>query len=478
MTAARSIGPYDIVRLLDAGGMGKVYLAREREGVAKGRLVVVKTIRAEYERTPEHVESFHREARVLAHMRHPNIVQLHDAGRVGHRLYMAMEYLEGLDVAKVLKLMSARGERIPPEVAVHIGREIALALEAAHGYEIEPGKPGGLVHRDLSPHNVFLLYGGGVKLLDFGLARAYGEDGTTRTGMVKGKFRYLAPEQARGEALDRRVDIFALGLVLHEMLAGTRAYEQHGDIDVLRAAMEGDFPRLSKLGLGLPEPLVTVVEKALAADREERYATALELAEDLRLAAAESHLLGDPLELRRFMGHVRELTAETPPPLHADVEDDDEFDEPRPSVSYLRPSDVVSIEQAALPRTIPPMPPPRSRREPARTWLAGALAAVGVAALVGAIVIVKGAQRPAASEPPQPSAPPSLVATEAPAPASASAAPADSVAPASSPAAGPAAPAPTNANLAPTGPAGKRPSDRKLVKPKRGVGTGVVADYP
>ena len=459
MGAPRTIGPYEIVRLLDAGGMGRVYLAREREGVAAGRLVVVKTIRSELERSPEHVASFQREARVLAHIRHPNVVQLFDAGTSGHRLYMAMEYLEGLDASKVLKLLSNEGRKLPVEVALHIGREVALALDAAHAWR-GPDGPSGLVHRDLSPHNVLLLYGGGVKLLDFGLARTYGETSTTRTGMVKGKFRYLAPEQARGETLDARVDLFTLGLVMFEMITGKRGYDQVGDMDVLRAAMAGDVPLLSTIAPEVPEAVAKVIERAMSPDLAVRHPSAIALAEDLAHVAVETGLTADALTLRRFMEEVRVLAENAPPPAVPKGEE---------SVSgeYLGASQIASVADVSG------RPPPTPRRKAQRrTWAAAALAAIGVASLAGAIAV---SRRPApAGAAPSPSAPAAMVSAPATPASSASEAlppPSASVSPSASP-------APPSRPAAATTPAPAGAKDRRVVKPKRGVGTGVVADYP
>ena len=464
MGAQRTIGPYEIVRLLDAGGMGKVYLAREREGVAAGRLVVVKTIRAELERSPEHVASFEREARVLAHLRHPNVVQLFDAGTAGQRLYMAMEYLEGLDLAKVLRLLATEGKKVPLAVALHVGREIALALDAAHAWR-GPDGPAGLVHRDLSPHNVFLLFGGGVKLLDFGLARTYGEISTTRTGMVKGKFRYLAPEQARGETLDARVDLFTLGLVLHEMISARRAYEQHGDVDILRAAMAGDFPRLTEIAPNVPEAVRLVIERAVARDRDERHPSALALAEDLRNAADEAGIGGDSLALRRFMEEVRVLAERA----NEDPAPESEAELSPSGGEYLGASQIASVADVVPSRRPPPPPTRRAQR---RTWAAALLAAIGIASLAAALAVSRRAPEPTApAAVPPTSASGTIPEASAPSATASAAVIPDPTASTTS------AAAPTRANSPAVTPSPKS-KERHLVKPKRGIGTGIVADYP
>jgi eukaryotic-like serine/threonine-protein kinase len=486
MAGMRRIGPYEIIRVLDAGGMGKVYLARETEGVAKGRLVVVKTIRSELEKAPEHVESFQREARLLAHIRHSNIVQLYDAGRVGERLYMAMEYLEGLDVAKTLKLLTRRQvSGIPLEVVMYVGIQVALALDGAHHLETEPGKSAGLVHRDLSPHNIFLLYSGGVKILDFGLARAYGEVGTTRTGTVKGKFRYLAPEQARGEELDCRVDIFSLGLVMHEMLSGQRAYDVHGDVDVLRAAMEGKVKRLRDMDVPVPEPLLVVIERMLAADRDQRFPNAIAVAEALQSVALELSMSGDLLSLRRFMEQMREWVGKEGVPTHTPLDEEDEEDwgqeERRPSASYLPASAIASVADVQPP---PAVPTPKELPGRWLRWGMIGLAALGAGILVS-FVAMRGVGTSPASSTAQLKGKAVMVAPAVPmASASAMALPSANhvgtgkVVP-EQPSAAVSASAPPNIPQShPTWTTRGGTKHHRIVKPKQGVGTGVIADYP
>ncbi|MCU0680906.1 MAG: protein kinase [Polyangiaceae bacterium] len=371
MRLRRSIGPYELLRVLDTGGMGKVYLAKETRRGQPGRHVVVKTIRSELEQAPEHVAAFQRETRILARLQHPNIVRLYDAGRAGTRLFMVMEYLEGLDVAKMLRLLASSGRRLPLALVVRVGIEAARALHAAHAYTSDSGKLAGLVHRDLSPHNVFVLYDGRVKLLDFGLARAYGETATTSDGMVKGKFRYLAPEQARSEELDGRVDIFTLGLVMHEMITGRRAYDQTGDVEVLRAAMQGHFQRLGALAPDTPGPLLRVIERAVRSARDERYPSAAAMADDLSQAAAELRLPVGAVEQQEFLAQMRALADASP--LATPVE-------PSGRLSSNVRSSLASVadidaEDAALVR-----PPPR---RPRLGLLAGGLgAAVGAVAAI------------------------------------------------------------------------------------------------
>jgi serine/threonine protein kinase len=368
----RSIGPYELVRVLDTGGMGKVYLAKDRQRGRKAKYVVVKTIRSELEQAPEHVSAFQRETRILARLQHPNIVQLYDAGRAGERLYMVMEYLEGLDVAKMLRLLVPSRGKVPLGLVVRVGIEAARALHAAHAYTNDSGKLAGLVHRDLSPHNVFVLYDGRVKLLDFGLARAYSESAATTDGMVKGKFRYLAPEQARGEELDGRVDIFTLGLVLHEMITGCRAYDQTGDVEVLRAAMQGQFVRLSAIAPDTPAPLLRVVDRAVRGPRGERYPSAAAMADDLVLAAKELGLPTGPSDHLEFLREMRALADASP--LAAPIEPS-----ARLSTTNVRSSltSVADIESG-----------PGANAPPKQTSRRLALWAGGLGAVVGALAAI------------------------------------------------------------------------------------------
>ena len=191
------------------------------------------------------------------------MVQVFDFGRDERGYYIAMEYVAGPELNRVLKVFSRRGERPPVESVLAIMIQVMRGLDYAHRLKGDDGKPIGLVHRDVSPSNVLISAEGIAKVSDFGIAKAHGRLSQTQVGMVKGKIPYMSPEQARGKPLDARSDIFAAGLVLWECLAGRRPYQGEGDLAVMKAAARGDVPTLESLGLGIDPGLEAIVQRAL-----------------------------------------------------------------------------------------------------------------------------------------------------------------------------------------------------------------------
>ena len=241
--AGRTLGRYEIINLLGSGGMGEVYRARD---TSLGRLVAIKVMGERVTSSKRSIERFKREAKTVAHLSHPNILEIHDFGQEGDTLFAVTELLEGGDLRARM-----RGSRLPVSKAVEIGTAVAHGLAAAHDR--------GIVHRDIKPENVFVTATGQAKILDFGLAglkeATAGESAEmapaattqTLTGQVLGTAGYMSPEQVRGETLDGRSDIFSLGCVLYEMLAGRRAFRADNARDVMLAVMNAD-----------PEPIAGV----------------------------------------------------------------------------------------------------------------------------------------------------------------------------------------------------------------------------
>jgi len=217
--AGEAFGRYQLLERLGEGGMGVVYRAVVEDANGIVRRCVIKRIRPELAHDQDFINALVREARLCAHLHHPGIVQLLEMGAVGAEHYLAMQWLDGVDLRRMLKRCYARGLQIPPGLACFIASEVAGALAYAHALRDEQGRPMDVVHRDVNPSNIFVTTPGRPILLDFGIARAasyLGETARTSTGVVKGTFGYLSPEQASAEPLDGRSDLFSLGVVLHE----------------------------------------------------------------------------------------------------------------------------------------------------------------------------------------------------------------------------------------------------------------------
>jgi serine/threonine-protein kinase len=274
-------GQYVLVRKLAEGGMAEIFLAKRLGADGFERNVVIKRMLAHLSGMPEFVEMFRDEARLAAKLSHPNVVQIQDLGFADGCYYICMEYLAGEDFSTTVRTASFRGEYVPVPLVMRVLADAARGLHYAHDFADETGRRLNIVHRDISPSNLYVTYEGQVKVLDFGISKYESRQAQTRTGVVKGKYIYMAPEQARGAQVDRRADIFALGVSLYEALTHVRPFARDNDLAVLNALMEGDFQPPRELRPDLAPELELVVLRAMAYDPDERYATAAEFADDL-----------------------------------------------------------------------------------------------------------------------------------------------------------------------------------------------------
>lgn len=281
--------------------MAEIHLARQ-VGAAFQRLVIVKLLHPHLARDPEIVQLFLREARLAARIGHANVVQIFDAGDAGDGFYIAMEHVVGVSVSALLRRAGELGEPVPPEVVGELCAQVAAGLHAAHELCDERGRPLRIVHRDVSPQNLMISVDGVVKLLDFGVATAVEGDEITRSGQLRGKIAYLSPEQCRGEELDRRSDLFALGVVLHELATGIRLFRRATDHLTFQAILEDPIPDARSARPALSEPIARLISLALRRPREERIATAAELEQAARIALSELGVATSPATLARFLG--------------------------------------------------------------------------------------------------------------------------------------------------------------------------------
>ncbi len=293
-------GKYEILRRIAVGGMAEIYLARAVGIEGFEKLVVLKRILPQYADNEEFVHMFLDEARVAATLHHSNVVQVYDIGAVDNQYFLSMEFLHGQDGRQLMKACATRHTPLPRQNALAITIGVCAGLHYAHERVVD-GRPLDLVHRDVSPQNVFITYDGGVKLLDFGIARASSRLTETRGGTLKGKIAYMSPEQCGGYPLDRRSDIFAAAIILWEMTTGRRLFTGSSDFEILRKVKEDDAPSPSSVVPDYPPELERIVMKGLARDRDRRYATAEEMQIDLEEFAREQRLAVSSVSVGRFM---------------------------------------------------------------------------------------------------------------------------------------------------------------------------------
>ncbi len=304
MVPAR-IGRYELERPLAHGGMAELFVARLVDDAGFARRVALKRALPELHRDRAFAEMFRTEARLAASLAHHNIVAVHDLGEDVAGFYLVMELLHGADVGSLLR---AAPEPLPLAIVLAIASDACAGLHHAHERRTEDGAPLGIVHRDVSPQNLFVTFDGCTKLLDFGIAKAIDRigDQATRTGTLRGKVPYMSPEQCRGEALDRRTDVFSLGIVLWELVTGERLYGARGesDFEVFKQIAEHDAPDPTTRRAATPPALARAIGHALARDRGARYPTIAALHDDLEALArgpAPASAIATPREVGAYL---------------------------------------------------------------------------------------------------------------------------------------------------------------------------------
>lgn len=276
------LGRYRVVDEIGIGGMASVHLARMDGPGGFQKWVAIKKIHPHLVEDESFVQMFLDEARIAARISHPNVATVFDLGKHEDTFWIAMEYLHGEPLREVMRRTEELGTAMPPEIACRVIADAAEGLHAAHELLGKNGEQLGLVHRDVTPHNLFVSYDGVTKVVDFGIAKFASREAQTRAGTLKGKLAYMSPEQVHGEGIDRRTDIFALGVVLWELTTGQRLFRMESDLDTLAKVQECNVPRPSTLIRGYPVDLEKIVMKALAKNRGERFRTARELSRALQ----------------------------------------------------------------------------------------------------------------------------------------------------------------------------------------------------
>ncbi len=358
---SRKLGKYTLVAKLAQGGMAEIFLARLGGVAGFEKLVCIKRILPSYVQDAEFVSMFLGEARIAARISHPNVCQVFELGQLDGQYYIAMEYLEGVPVSAF-----RRRDRYPappdPRLVVGIAVQACEGLHHAHQLKGPDGQPLGVVHRDISPQNLFITADGIVKVLDFGIAKIQSASQKTTTGTVKGTYAYMPPEQLRAEGVDRRSDVFAMGAVVWELLARRHLFQRETDFLTFQAICTDPIPDVCTYRPDLPPEMGAVITRALARDREERWPTARAFGEALQKAC---HSIGGPMtsaalgeEVTRAFGGVIEEQHTMVEIARAGGEFD--LEEPSFSVDLAAglPVTPVSGIQRASQRLRVPTPPP------------------------------------------------------------------------------------------------------------------------
>src|SRR5262245_45555032 len=277
----RQFGKYFLVRKLAEGGMAEIFLAKLVGAEGFERDVVIKRMLKHLSAVNDFVNMFLDEAKLAARLVHPNVIQINELGVADGCYFICMEYLPGEDFSTVIRTAGRKREYVPLAVVARVMADAAHGLAYAHDFTDATGKAMGIVHRDISPSNIYVTYQGQVKVLDFGIAKAESRLTTTTAGVVKGKYMYMAPEQAKGVKVDRRADVFSLGVSLYEALTHYRPFSRENDLAILNAVLKCDFKPPRELRKDLPQELEAIILKAMAAKPEDRYQTAAAMAADL-----------------------------------------------------------------------------------------------------------------------------------------------------------------------------------------------------
>lgn len=296
-------GPYILMERIATGGMAELFKAKKKGVEGFEKVVAIKRILPHLSGNEEFITMFIDEAKVVAGLTHPNIVQIFDLGRIGHDYYIAMEYVEGKDLRTVMKKAREREQTLPIPVACLIASRLLAALDYAHRAKDSAGRFLNIVHRDVSPQNVLISYDGDIKLTDFGVAKAAIKAHQTVSGALKGKLLYMSPEQAWGKPVDHRSDIFSVAVILYELLAGVTLFYQKGDneVAVLEKVRQAKIPDIKQYVTNIPDRLVKILQKAFEKDPNERYQHAGDMQRDIDKFMSQSGYLNNTLLVAKFV---------------------------------------------------------------------------------------------------------------------------------------------------------------------------------
>jgi uncharacterized membrane protein affecting hemolysin expression/tRNA A-37 threonylcarbamoyl transferase component Bud32 len=308
MAGMTRIGPYLLTRKIAQGGMAELYLADYLREDGFRKTVAVKKVLPHLADNRDFIDMFIREARLAALLQHPNVVQIADFGKIQNAYFIAMEYVDGKNLAEIMGFLK---KGLPVDMAVFLILKISNGLQYSHSRKDDKtGNPLNIIHRDISPQNILVSLNGEVKLSDFGISKATSEPSLTQAGVIKGKLSYLSPEQAMGQEVNHQIDIYALGLVFYEILSGSRLYRFANDIEAIRTIPQMTIPPIITRRPDIPQGLNDIVMKCLEKSTVKRYQSALELHDDLMKLKNHLGITYDASDLALFM----RANFETPEP--------------------------------------------------------------------------------------------------------------------------------------------------------------------
>jgi serine/threonine-protein kinase len=297
----KQIGSYRILLELARGGMGTVYLARATGVGGFERLVAIKRAHENLLTAPQAAQRFLDEARIVAHVHHANVVGIHQVGHDAAGYYLVLDYVEGESLGGLITRAARDHEAVPPRIAVRVALDALAGLHAAHETTDGAGTPLGILHRDVSIQNLLVGRDGVTRLTDFGVAKSTLSSVVTDAGYVQGKLVYMPPEYLRRQPVDRTLDIYSMGITLFTAFTGQHPWHGQGHAEVVQAILGGSVPRLSEMGVLVPERLEEIVARACAKDPKERFQTAREMLDALEAAALETGQLARHLQVAEYV---------------------------------------------------------------------------------------------------------------------------------------------------------------------------------
>jgi serine/threonine-protein kinase len=302
----QTFGKYTLIDRIAVGGMAEIFLARQAGVEGFEKTIALKKIRPHLSGDENFVRMFLNEAKLAAQLSHPNIVQIYDLGKINDSYFIAMEYISGRDMSRVIPKCKAMGIPFPLEYALKITSATLEALYYAHNKTDAAGHPLHIVHRDATPENILVAFSGSVKIADFGIAKATAQLGdgradTTKVGEIKGKLSYMSPEQCMGKDVDHRSDVFSLAVVLYEWLTGFKLFSGDNDLAVMNNIIEGKIYPPSYFRDGIPDVVETILMKALEKDRKKRYQSAWDMQFDIDTFLASNEFTPSSIHLSNFM---------------------------------------------------------------------------------------------------------------------------------------------------------------------------------
>ena len=294
-------GKYTLLDRIAVGGMAEIFLARQAGLEGFEKTIVIKRIRPHLSKQASFVKMFLNEAKLAAQLNHPNIVQIYDLGKINESYFIAMEYIFGRDMRRIIPKADTKEIPFPMVYALKIASSVCEGLFYAHQKADIYGNPLNIVHRDITPENIFVSFDGTVKVLDFGIAKAANQIEQTKAGEIKGKLSYMSPEQCMGKPLDCRSDIFSLGTVLYEWITGFKLFTGESEVAILKNITEGKIYKPSYFKSDIPDAVEAILMKSLEKDRDKRYQTAWEMQYDLDQFLSQNEFTPSNIHLSNFL---------------------------------------------------------------------------------------------------------------------------------------------------------------------------------